>query len=201
MSAPWLILASASPRRSDLLDQLKVAHRVQPAHIDESPKSNESPAAYVARLAADKAQALWKLLPPVARLPVLGADTAVALDETLFGKPVNREDALRMLAALSGRTHHVHTAVTLCHSRGVDSRLSVSEVTFRELTVAEREAYWETGEPQDKAGGYAVQGLAAAFITRISGSYSGVMGLPLAETAELLSCIGWSIQQAFMQDS
>lgn len=201
MRAPRLILASASPRRSALLDQLRVAHRVQPAQVDESPRPNEPPVAYVARLAADKAQTLWKQLPPNERLPVLGADTAVAVGDTLFGKPVDREDGLRMLAALSGRTHHVYTAVTLRHSQGVDSRLSVSEVTFRELTVAEREAYWETGEPQDKAGGYAVQGLAAAFITRISGSYSGVMGLPLAETAELLSCIGWSIQQAFMQDS
>lgn len=188
-----IILASASPRRSELLRQLRVRHRIQPVHIDESAASGEAPAAYVMRLAEAKAEALWRLLTPDQRLPVLGADTTVALNDTLFGKPRDRADGLGMLAELTGRTHRVYTAVALRSGQGLESRLSVSNVTFKALSAVEREAYWASGEPGDKAGGYAVQGLAAAFITRLEGSYSGVMGLPLAETAELLGRIGWSM--------
>lgn len=188
-----IILASASPRRSELLRQIRVQHRIQPVHIDESAASGEAPAVYVVRLAEAKAEALWRLLTPDQRLPVLGADTTVALDNTLFGKPRDRADGLGMLAELAGRTHRVYTAVALRSEQGLESRLSVSSVTFKALSAAEREAYWASGEPGDKAGSYAVQGLAAAFITRLEGNYSGVMGLPLAETAELLGRIGWSM--------
>lgn len=188
-----IVLASASPRRSELLRQIGVAHRVQPAQVDVSLRPDEPPDAYVLRLAQAKAEALWRELPAEQRPPVLGADTAVAADHILFGKPRDRSDGLHMLAQLAGRTHRVYTAVALCSRDGLASRLSVSTVTFRALSAAEREAYWNSGEPRDKAGGYAIQGLAAAFITRIEGSYSGVMGLPLAETAELLSQIGWSL--------
>lgn len=188
---PLIYLASASPRRRQLLAQIGVAHEAMPVDIDESPLPGESPQTYVCRLALAKAETLWGYLEPARRRPVLGADTTVTLDGALLGKPVDRSDALAMLARLSGRTHQVCTAVALRHADGTASKLSISEVTFRSLTAEERERYWETGEPADKAGAYAVQGIAAAFITRIAGSYSGIMGLPLAETAELLAYIGW----------
>lgn len=191
MFNPLIFLASASPRRAQLLDQIGVAHRVQPASLDETRQRDEAPADYVVRLARSKAEALWGTLDPAERRPVLGADTTVAIDGEVLGKPVDRAGGIRMLQRLSGRTHEVFTAVALCHAGGCDHRLSVSEVTFRPITVEESEAYWRTGEPADKAGGYAVQGLAAVFITRIAGSYSGIMGLPLAETAELLQITGW----------
>lgn len=181
-----IYLASASPRRSQLLEQIGVAHTVRAATVDETRQPGELPADYVTRLAGAKAEALWLELSPAERKPVLGADTTVAIDGEVLGKPAGKADGLRMLAQLSGRTHQVYTAVALRHDGGCDVRLSVSEVTFRSLTLPERESYWETGEPADKAGGYAVQGRAAIFITRIAGSYSGIMGLPLAETAELL---------------
>lgn len=193
MTQALLILASASPRRSQLLSQIRVAHRVQPAQIDESPLPGEAPVDYVRRLAAGKARTLWQQPASDERLPVLGADTTVALGEIMFGKPRDRDEGLHMLEQLAGRTHRVYTAVSLCWAGGAETRVNVSEVSFRPLSLREREAYWASGEPQDKAGGYAVQGLAAAFITHLSGSYSGVMGLPLAETAELLRAIGWSI--------
>jgi septum formation protein len=185
-----IYLASASPRRSQLLDQIGVGHRIMPLDLDESRKPGESPAAYVERLARAKAEALWNQLPEVDRRPVLGADTTVALGDDIFGKPADREDALAMLLRLAGRTHRVYTGVALRTAAGCDARLSTSEVTFTPLTPAQCAAYWSTGEPVGKAGGYAVQGRAAAFITRIEGSYSGIMGLPLAETAELLSSAG-----------
>lgn len=188
-----IILASASPRRSELLRQIHVPHRVQPIQLDESAAPDEAPDAYVVRLAKAKAEALWRRLAPDARLPVLGADTTVALGHAIFGKPRDRSDGLRMLAELAGRTHHVYTAVALRSERGLESRLSVSTVAFRALSQVECAVYWDSGEPSDKAGGYAIQGLAAAFISRLEGSYSGVMGLPLAETAELLGPIGWSM--------
>jgi septum formation protein len=181
-----IYLASASPRRSQLLDQIGVTHRVQPVDIDESCLRSERPADYVSRLAAAKAKALWERLPVTERLPVLGSDTTVALGAEIFGKPQDRDHGLAMLQRLSGRTHQVFTAVALCSSQGCDLRLSISDVTFGTLSAEECAAYWATGEPLGKAGGYAVQGRAAAFITHIAGSYSGVMGLPLAETAELL---------------
>jgi septum formation protein len=186
-SNPLIYLASASPRRSALLTQIGVAHHVRPVDIDESLRSGEPPADYVVRLARTKADTLWNRLAAAERLPVLGSDTTVALDEDILGKPAGRDDGVAMLQRLSGRTHQVYTGVAVRAEAGLESRLSVSEVTFRELSAAEAEAYWSTGEPADKAGGYAVQGRAAVFIERIAGSYSGIMGLPLFETAALLS--------------
>ncbi len=190
-SNPLILLASASPRRSALLTQIAVAHAVQPVDIDETRRRGEPPSEYVYRLARTKAQTLWDRLPPHERKPVLGADTAVALGEDILGKPASAADLLQMLRRLSGRTHQVHTGVALCSEQGVQLRLSVSDVTFRSLNDAEIVAYWGTGEPADKAGGYAVQGRAAVFVERIHGSYSGVMGLPLFETAQLLETLGW----------
>lgn len=195
MHIPLLYLASASPRRSALLKQLHLPHHVHPVEVDETHLAGESPRAYVSRLACEKAQVLWKHLGGPANTVVLGADTTVAIGEQILGKPTDRDDGLRMLNLLSGRTHEVWTAIALCHAQGLDSRVSQSEVTFRALSDAECAAYWRSGEPADKAGGYAVQGLAAAFITRLSGSYSGVMGLPLAETAQLLALAGWPLEQ------
>jgi septum formation protein len=146
-------------------------------------------------MARSKALAIWK---QDQSLPVLAADTTVVLDGVVYGKPEDRADALRMLAALSGRTHEVLTAVALVYESASDSAgsllmsTSVSRVRFRRLTPEECAAYWETGEPRDKAGAYAIQGLAAVFVESLSGSYSGVMGLPLFETAELLRTAGVS---------
>ncbi len=191
-SKPLIYLASASPRRSQLLAQIGVPHAVRPAALDESVLPGEDPATYVERLAQSKAEALWDQLAPEERLPVLGADTTVALGKVMLGKPANSAESRAMLEQLSGRTHQVFTAVALRSDAGCEARVSVSNVTFRDLTAREMEAYAATAEPLDKAGGYAVQGLAAVFITRIAGSYSAVMGLPLCETAELLSAIGWA---------
>ena len=187
MAEPQVLLASASPRRSELLRQVGIAHAVRPVDIDESAHPGEAPSAYVLRLAEAKAAALWRGLGPAARLPVLAADTTVALEGGIFGKPGSLDEARAMLGRLSGRTHEVHTAVAVLHAGGAAARLSSSTVTFRELTRAEIDWYWRTGEPADKAGGYAVQGRAAAFISHIAGSYSGIMGLPLYETWELLA--------------
>jgi septum formation protein len=186
MTSPRLYLASASPRRSQLLQQVDVPHAVRPVVIDESPRTGEAPAAYVLRLAQEKAQALWAQLAPGERLPVLAADTTVALEGTILGKPADRGELRAMLRRLSGRTHEVHTAVAVLHQGSVTARVSTSEVSFREISQAEVDWYWDTGEPADKAGGYAVQGKAAIFIRHIAGSYSGVMGLPIYETWELL---------------
>ena len=191
-----IYLASASPRRSALLRQIFVPHQILIPNVDESRQPGESPADYVVRLARAKAQRIWERLKPDERKPVLAADTTVALGDEIFGKPVDRADGVAMLQRLSGRIHQVFTAVAVCHAEGLQSALSVSEVTFRALTLADCQAYWNSGEPQDKAGGYAVQGLAAAFITRLSGSFSGVMGLPLAETTQLLAPLGWSLSAA-----
>ena len=170
-----------------MLAQIGVAHRVAPVNVDESVAEAEAPEKYVTRLAALKADTLWHSLPEEQRLPVLGSDTSVVVDGSILGKPADEQDCLRMLQLLSGRTHQVHTAVAVRSAAGSDVRLSVSDVTFRELTPAEMRAYWRSGEPADKAGGYAVQGLGAVFIRHIAGSYSGIMGLPLFETAELLT--------------
>jgi septum formation protein len=186
---PAIILASASPRRSQLLQQIGIAHDVRAVDIDETPFAGEPPAQYALRLARDKAQALWQRLPVAERLPVLAADTTVALGPEILGKPVDRADAARILRRLSGVEHQVHTAVAVLHAAGADARLCTSTVTFRPLTSAEIDAYWDTGEPADKAGAYAVQGRAAVFIRHLSGSYSGVMGLPLYETWELLESL------------
>ena len=187
MGEPRILLASASPRRAELLRQVGIAHAVRPVDVDESVHAGEAPAAYVLRLAEAKAAALWRQLAPEERRPVLAADTTVALEGEIFGKPGTLAEARAMLGRLSGRTHAVHTAIALLHAQGSAARVSSSTVTFRELSPAEIDWYWHTGEPADKAGGYAVQGRAAAFISHIAGSYSGIMGLPLFETWELLA--------------
>lgn len=189
-----IYLASASPRRSALLEQIGVAHRVQPVDVDETALGGEPPDRYVRRLAVLKAETLWRQLgqklAAAQRQPVLGADTAVVLDDHILGKPRDEQDCLRMLGLLSARTHQVFTAVALCASDGCQSRVNVSDVTFRKLAEDEIRRYWRSGEPAGKAGAYAVQGRAALFIERIAGSYSGIMGLPLFETGELLAAIG-----------
>jgi septum formation protein len=182
---PVLVLASASPRRRELLWQIGVAHRIAIAGVDESPCAGESAADCVQRLALAKAKKVW-----TANLPVLGADTAVVLDGELLGKPRDRPSALSMLTRLSGRSHRVLTAVALVDGRGSQVCLSDSEVQFRTLGAAECARYWDSGEPRDKAGGYAIQGLGAVFVARLLGSYSGVMGLPLFETGALLDAAG-----------
>jgi septum formation protein len=182
-----LLLASGSPRRRELLDQLGVGHRVVAADVDERALEGEAPAALVVRLARLKALAgLAQVDAPVA----LGADTVVVIDGAILGKPRDAADGAAMLRRLSGRTHEVHSGVAIARREGVETRLSTTAVTFRALEAGEIDAYWASGEPRDKAGGYAVQGRAARFITRIEGSYSGVMGLPLFETAELLAQVG-----------
>ena len=180
-------LASASPRRSQLLRQIGVAHDVRPVDLDESRFACESPRDYVLRLARAKAAA------GAARqggLPVLGADTTVAIGDEIFVKPQDEEDAVRMLAALSGRTHDVLTAVALASSGRVDMTFSATLVTFRAISDAECRDYWASGEPVDRAGAYAIQGFAAVFVARLEGSFTGVMGLPLFETAALLDAAG-----------
>ncbi len=192
----FVYLASASPRRRELLEQIGVSCRIVRASVDETARLSEPPRSYVARLAVAKADAGWDVRPDADAAPVLAADTAVVLDGRIFGKPRDREDALDMLGRLSGRTHEVLTAVALRTAAGLESRISRSEVTFRPIAAAEAEGYWATGEPCDKAGGYAVQGRAAIFIADLRGSYSGVMGLPLYETAQLLALAGVRCRQA-----
>jgi len=184
---PVICLASNSPRRRELLSQIGVAHIVLAADIDETVLPGELPQAYVVRLAREKALAIHRTRP---QLPVLAADTTVVVDGRVFGKPRDRSDAIAMLLELAGRTHEVLTAVALANAQGVSERLSASTVRFRKISPEECAAYWETGEPRDKAGGYAIQGLGAVFVESLSGSYSAVMGLPLFETGELLQAAG-----------
>jgi len=187
---PQIYLASQSPRRRELLDQIGIYPIVVTADIDEQPHPNEAPAEYVIRLALEKAKTAHKMLNDAEALPVLAADTAVVVDNEILGKPRNSEHALVMMQQLSGRSHKVLTGVALADADGARSRLSVSHVTFRQIDKAEALAYWNSGEPLDKAGGYAIQGVGALFISRLEGSYSGVMGLPLFETVELLQSAG-----------
>ncbi len=185
----FVYLASASPRRRELLTQLGVPHEVLRVSVDETPGAGEAPPDLVCRLAVAKAQAGLAVRP--ARIaPVVGADTVVALREELFGKPADQADATRMLARLSGRTHTVWTAVAVADGERERVELSRSSVSLRALTPDEIAAYWRTGEPTDKAGAYGIQGCGAQFIADLNGSYSGVMGLPLFETARLLSLFG-----------
>jgi septum formation protein len=183
-----IYLASQSPRRAELLRQIGVSFDVVTVAVDETMAAAETPEAYAQRLALEKARAGWGQLCSDRR-PVLGADTIVIAGDTVMGKPASRQQAIEMLLTLSGNTHQVITAVALAGEQEV-VRSQCSRVTFRSLTRRECEAYWETGEPRDKAGAYAIQGLAAMFITRLEGSYSGVMGLPLYETTELLKTFG-----------
>jgi septum formation protein len=189
MSADFVYLASGSPRRRELLAQIGVPFQLLEVAVDEAAVAGEAPETYVARVAEAKAAAGWAAQ-RAAAAPVLAADTAVVLDGEILLKPRDRADGERMLLALSGRTHHVLTAVCLATPTRVESRLTRSEVTFRTLTAGEARAYWDTGEPHDKAGGYAIQGRAAVFVAGLNGSYSGVMGLPLYETALLLESAG-----------
>ena len=190
MASNTLYLASASPRRRELLDQIGVEYRARPVQVDESRQPREPPRDYVTRLARAKAETAWTLFGPDAARAVLAADTAVVLADSILGKPRDRSEALAMLGRLSGRMHEVFTAVALRTERGLESRVSASRVKLRELKPDEIESYWDTGEPSDKAGAYAIQGRAAVFIETLEGSYSGVMGLPLFETAELLARAG-----------
>lgn len=180
-----LLLASRSPRRRELLTQIGVDYEVVDVDVDESPRLAEAPEAFVQRLAMEKARAGFAA--SSGYLPVLGSDTIVVRDGVILGKPANREEAATMLRSLSGRGHRVMTAVALVDDSRQAGRLNISQVTFRPLSEAEITAYCETGEADDKAGAYAIQGLAAAFIADLQGSFSGVMGLPLFETAELLA--------------
>lgn len=186
-----LFLASASPRRRELLAQAGLAFEVvSGVAIDEMPLPGEAPEALVARLALGKARAGAAALGPRgAGAMVLGADTEVALDGQVFGKPRDAADGQAMLLRLAGRTHQVLSAVALRRDGRERVAVCTSLVTLRPLTPREAAAYWDTGEPQDKAGGYAIQGRAAAFVTRLEGSYSGVVGLPLFETLELLAAM------------
>jgi len=187
-----LILASASPRRHKLLRQLDISYRVVVSDADESGLEGESPADYVSRVARNKAEAVASR--DHSGLPVLGADTAVIIDGKILGKPGSAREAAEMLRALSGRVHEVYSAVVLIDAqRRLSSRLNVTRVHFTGLDEAWIAAYVATGEPMDKAGAYGVQGCAAHRIREINGSYSGVMGLPLYETMELLHAAGFSL--------
>jgi septum formation protein len=191
MKTGFVYLASASPRRSELLQQMGVPFEVWAAGLDEGQLPGEPPADYVMRMACAKADRVWTDAAAEARpRPVLGADTVVVLDDTVFGKPAGEPQALRMLEALSGRTHMVLTCVAVREGDEIGTALSTSEVRFRATTAAERRAYCATSEPYDKAGGYGIQGLGAVFVEQLKGSYSAVVGLPLFETAGLLKRFG-----------
>lgn len=187
-----LYLASRSPRRVELLSQLGWGCVIKPADIDETPLAGEQAAAYVQRLAEQKALATGRLLGSVDS-PILAADTTVALGTQLLGKPADEADARAILAGLSGSVHQVHTAVALIFNQKIELAYSCTHVEMMGLSAAQIDAYVASGEWQDKAGGYGIQGLAAAWIKRIEGSYSGVMGLPLYETAALLRGQGLSV--------
>jgi septum formation protein len=185
-----IYLASQSPRRRELLAGLGLEVRILNADIDEQHTAGELPDAYAQRLALAKARAGDTLRSgPIT--PVLGADTVVVAGDRVMGKPAGRDDAVDMLGALSGRSHWVHTGVAVVSAAREAVTISSTEVWFREITLAERREYWATGEPADKAGGYAIQGFGALFVTEIRGSYTGVMGLPLFETARLLQEFGY----------
>ena len=185
-----LFLASGSPRRRELLTQIGVPFTTLPTSIDETPKAAESPVEYVRRLAQGKAQAGLAALADCAGAVVLGADTSVILAGQILGKPLDRADAQAMLAALSGNTHEVLTAVALASVGRCEVRTVRSQVSFRTLTTDEIDAYWHSGEPLDKAGSYAIQGLGAVFVSHLEGSFSAVVGLPVCETAALLADFG-----------
>ena len=183
---PKLHLASTSPRRREILASLGLDFDVVPVAVDETPGPGESPRDMVIRLSVAKAQAAEIDAGGVA----LGSDTAVVVDGRDLGKPRDRDDAIAMLELLSGRAHHVLTGVAVCCGQSVTTALSETAVYFRKISRDETLAYWQSGEPQDKAGAYAIQGLGGAFVERIEGSYSGVVGLPVFETIELLRDAG-----------
>jgi septum formation protein len=187
MGKDFIYLASASPRRGELLRQIGVDFVVRPARIAERRRDEEPAGDYVQRIAQAKAASIWaRVAAESAPRPVLAADTAVVVNGQVLGKPESRDDALRMLLQLSGRSHEVVTAVALLYEQEVQMRVNSSKVRFRATTERERAAYCATREPIDKAGGYGIQGMAAVFVEEINGSYSAVMGLPLCETASML---------------
>ena len=183
---PVLHLASSSPRRGAILERMGLEFTAGGVDIDERQHAGESPDNMVVRLAIEKANAAT--YPP--ETVIIGADTTVVLDGEVFGKPRDEADGLRMLAALSGRSHDVMTGVAVLSGQAVHSALSVTAVKFREIGPDEALEYWQSGEPGDKAGAYAIQGLAAAFVESVNGSYTGVVGLPVLETARLLQAAG-----------
>jgi len=196
-AAAQIILASGSPRRAELLEQLKIRFmRVLP-DVDESARPGEDVVALVERLA--RAKALAGSAMAGTALPVLGADTLVAVDGVALGKPAGRSEALDMLARLSGRAHEVVSAVAVVAGGSIQAAVSRSTVTFRTISEAEAVRYWDTGEPRDKAGAYAIQGVGSVFVEHLEGSYSGVVGLPLLQTERLLAAAGvdcWRHRQA-----
>jgi septum formation protein len=185
---PFVYLASASPRRRELLAQIGVRFELLPAGVDEGARSGETARDYVGRLALDKCRHARDRMPRTRAAPVLAADTAVVIGDEILGKPDSEADCRRMLGMLSGAVHEVLSGESVAVSR--------SEVAFREIGTAEIGRYWRSGEPRDKAGGYAIQGLGAIFVREIHGSYSGVMGLPLFETATLLDAHGVAVLDA-----
>jgi septum formation protein len=188
----FIYLASSSPRRQELLSQLGLRFEVLAAAVDESVRDGESGADYVGRLAAEKSAAALPALAPGAP-PVLAADTAVEIDRRILGKPADESDAERMLTLLSGRTHEVLTAVSVRDNSRNLVEISRSRVRFRAISAPEIARYWQSGEPAGKAGAYAIQGLGAVFVEELSGSYTGVMGLPLYETAHILNKFGYRV--------
>ena len=196
-----LYLASQSPRRRELLKQLNVNFDMLPlraaagrADVEEIPLPEEAASVFVERMAKEKARCGWKRVQErgLPRQPVLGADTDVELDGVILGKPTGRRQAEEILNRLSGRDHWVHTAVAVMFNERLEFRLSSSKVVFAPLRAADISAYLDSGEALDKAGAYAIQGRAGRFVQRIEGSYSGIMGLPLYETAELLRLFGFA---------
>lgn len=182
-----IILASASSRRQQLLDQINIRYHVMPVDVDESAQKDESHIKLVQRLACLKAETAWQQSDKTR--PVLGADTLGVIGDSLLVKPIDYHDAHRMLSQMANNWHDIVTAIALYSPQGVQTALSVSRVQFRAIATDEIKAYWYSGEPQDKAGAYAIQGQGAVFVKRIEGSYSGIMGLPLYETHQLLQSI------------
>lgn len=195
LKAPHIYLASRSPRRGELLGQIGMRFEVLPSDVDESVLPDESPEHYVLRLARAKAEACLRCLAEqgLPDRPVLAADTTVCIDGMILGKPENDADALAMLRRMSDRWHAVHTAIAVAQGDRIETALSSTQVEMALLTDAEIAAYIASGEPRDKAGSYGIQGLAGAFIRRIEGSYSGVMGLPVHETSQVLKKFGVNV--------
>ena len=185
-----LYLASTSPRRLELMRQIGLNPRVLPVSVDESALPNETPHSFVRRLAVEKAQAGFNSV-PAADVWIVGGDTVVVADDRVLGKPRDKADFMRMLRLLSGHVHQVLSGIAVVHDGVVRSTVNTSQVWMRDLSDREMEAYWASGEPQGKAGRYAIQGRAARFIERIEGSYSGIMGLPLYELDQLLQEAGY----------
>ncbi|PWG64100.1 Maf family protein [Spiribacter halobius] len=194
-----IYLASESPRRRELLERIGVRFATLPQGVDETPHDGESPEVFVIRLALEKARAGLAHRPAGDPRPVLAADTAVVVDDRILGKPQDRSEAMTMLQRLAGRAHRVLTGVAMVDGEQEATRLSLSGVTLRPIAEAEIQAYWASGEPQGKAGGYAVQGRGGVFVEQLEGSYSGVMGLPLFEAHDLLTEFGVDYQASWRE--